>query len=489
MARRLGIYTLGHYLSLPNAFSKKIWNPLLKNYETWELSYLDTSKEQDQATLDETLEGMFISYQQILKGFFPLKDRVECLERIAREFSKNFNNLASILSMEIQKPIKLAQLECERSLDTIKATIEVGLNALESSPPRKANGRGLFKGTSRREPRGIALGVTPFNFPYNLSLHKIAPALLAGTPLIWRPSEKCHLTSLALVDILHAAKVPAGLIAFLPMTHESFWKLLEEPKIACISFTGSEKIGWKIRNQFKGPLVLELGGTAPVYVEKIQGSELEKSIKEITTSAFSFAGQSCISAQNLVIQEDIFEEAISIIKRNVVTFPSGDAREEETLCAGVIDEEAFKRIEKTLLKAKSEGAEIYSQQRQENLQNFIPPTIIFNPSKQLKTEEVFAPLLNVFKVKNTEDFISFANSLPHRLQAAIYSNDVNSLKRAESELDFGGVALNLAPSVRVDSLPYGGRGQAGSGSEDPQSSFDFFSADKTIYTRKFSRIK
>jgi acyl-CoA reductase-like NAD-dependent aldehyde dehydrogenase len=485
MARRLGIYTLGHYLSLPSAFSKKIWNPLLKNYETWELSYLDTSKEQDQANLEETIEGMFLTYQQVLKGFFPLKERLECLERVASEFTKNFNNLASILSMEIQKPISLAQLECERSLDTIKATIEVGKKLLSTTQLRQGDGRGPFQGNSKKEPRGIAMGVTPFNFPYNLSLHKIAPAILAGSPLIWRPSEKCQLTNLALVDVLHAAKVPAGMLAFLPMTHESFWKLLEDPRISCISFTGSEKVGWEIRNKFKGPLILELGGTAPVYVEKIKGVELEKAIKEINSSAFSFAGQSCISAQNLIIQEDLFEEASTIIKRNVAEFPSGDAREEGILCAGVIDEEAFKRIEKTLLQAQREGAEIFSQKKTiENVTNFIPPTFIFNGGDNLKRQELFAPLLNVFKVKNIEEFISFSNSLPHRLQAAIYSSDASSLKKAESELDFGGVALNLAPSVRVDSLPYGGRGQAGSGSEEPQSSFDFFSANKTIYIRK-----
>ena len=134
MARRLGIYTLGHYLSLPNALSKKIWNPLLKNYETWEMSYLDTLKAQDKANLEETLEGMFLTHQQILKGFFPLAERVECLERIEAEFSKNFNNLAAILSMEIQKPTALAQLECERSLDTInseRGTLGAKLNRLE----------------------------------------------------------------------------------------------------------------------------------------------------------------------------------------------------------------------------------------------------------------------------------------------------------------------------------------------------------------------
>ena len=486
MARRLGIYTLGHYLSLPNALSKKIWNPLLKNYETWELSYLDTSKAQDKANLEETLEGMLLTHQQILKGFFPLVERVECLERIEAEFSKNFNNLAAILSMEIQKPTALAQLECERSLDTIRATIELGRELLKKPLTREAEGRGSFRGSSSARPRGIALGVTPFNFPYNLSLHKIAPALLAGSPLIWRPSEKCQLTNLALVDVLHAAKVPAGLIAFLPMTHKSFWNLLEDSRINCVSFTGSEKIGWQIRERFKGPLILELGGTAPVYLEKMKDLELQNALKEIAVSAFSFSGQSCISAQNLAIQEDIFNEALSILKKEVDEFPSGSADGEKVLCSGVIDEDAYNRIQKTLNHATKDGAELYSQKISppENVLNFVAPTLVFNPSEKLKSEELFAPLLNVFKVKNIDEFITFANHLPHRLQAAIYSSDSMSLEKAERELVFGGVALNIAPSVRVDSLPYGGRGLAGLGSEDPQSSYEFFSAMKTIYAKK-----
>jgi acyl-CoA reductase-like NAD-dependent aldehyde dehydrogenase len=270
------------------------------------------------------------------------------------------------------------------------------------------------------------------------------------------------------------------------MTHESFWKLLEDSRINCVSFTGSEKIGWEIRERFKGPLVLELGGTAPVYIEKMKELELQKALNEIAASAFSFSGQSCISAQNLAIQEDIFEEAVSILKKEVDSFPSGSADGEKTLCSGVIDEEAYNRTQRTLSQATKDGTELYSQKIKapKNMLNFIPPTLIFNPSEKLKCEELFAPLLNIIKVKNIHEFVNFANGLPHRLQAAIYSSDHDSLEKAERELDFGGVALNVAPSVRVDSLPYGGRGLAGIGSEDPQSSYEFFSAMKTIYTKK-----
>jgi acyl-CoA reductase-like NAD-dependent aldehyde dehydrogenase len=269
------------------------------------------------------------------------------------------------------------------------------------------------------------------------------------------------------------------------MTHESFWKLLEDPRINCVSFTGSEKIGWQIKERFKGPLILELGGTAPVYVEKMKNIELQTALKEIAVSAFSFSGQSCISAQNLAIQEDIFDEALSILKKEVDEFPSGSADGEKVLCSGVIDEDAYNRIQKTLNHATKDGAELYSQKTSppENVLNFLAPTLVFNPSEKLKSEELFAPSLTVFKVKNIDEFITFANHLPHRLQAAIYSSESKSLEKAERELDFGGVALNVAASVRVDSLPYGGRGHAGIGSEDPQSSYEFFSAWKTVYTK------
>src|SRR5688572_4890914 len=133
MARRLGIYTLGHYMSLKGAFLKQLWNPLLENNEGWELSRL-TESDEDQDILNQTIEGMIITHEQVLKGFFPLRERMECLKRIKYEFSKNFDNLVQILSMEVHKPLSLSRGECERCLDTLQATIDLGEKLLTEGP-------------------------------------------------------------------------------------------------------------------------------------------------------------------------------------------------------------------------------------------------------------------------------------------------------------------------------------------------------------------
>lgn len=484
MARRLGIYTLGHFMSLngPNSFYlKKLWNPLLQNFESWELSQL-TPSEEDLKIVDQTLEGMLLTHDQILRGYFPLLERVECLKRVRAEFLKNFDNLVQILSMEIHKPLALARIECERCVQTLDATLEWGQKLLENPPHLEAPALAPLNGESRPFPRKIIVGVTPFNFPLNLSLHKIAPAILAGSPLLWRPSPKGQLSGLALIDILHAAKVPAGVLAFLPMNHECFWKLLEDPRVEALSFTGSSAVGWDIQKKFRGPSILELGGSAPVYMESLQNEKLKAALQSIAASAYSFSGQSCISAQNLFVKEDIFEESRKLIIELTQNFAIGKTWDQNTLCSSVIDEEAQRRIENTLSEAQKQGALLHRSETLE-LPNFVAPTLVENPLPKLCDEEIFGPILNLIKVKDFAEFALKANSFSHRLQCGVFSSDENTLKAAQF-LDFGGISLNATSSVRIDALPYGGRGLAGLGAEAPSSTWSFYSPYKTIYSPK-----
>ena len=484
MGRKHGIYSLGHYTSLETSISKSLWNPLLNDFEKFDFSQMDLERPQDQEVLRQTLEGMQLTHQQILDGFFPMEDRIAALERLAREFSKSLENLVTIMAMEVAKPVNLGRGECERTLQTIEATIAAGKAALTQPELPALKGGGDFYGVSRPLPRGIVLGITPFNFPMNLCMHKIAPAILAGTPLIWRPSEKCLLANLALMDVLHAAKLPDGILAFLPMTHESSWKILQRPEISCVSFTGSAAVGWEIREKFKGPVVLELGGTAPIYLA--DNNQLAINLKTILSSAFGFAGQSCISAQNLLVEESIFAEVKQELEKVLNNFPVGDPYAEDTRCSGVVSAAACSKISATIEREKKLGAEIIQGPMHKELPNFVPPTLIFNPSLEMKTEEIFGPVLNIIPINGVKDFLQFANGLPHRLQAAVFANDEEILAACANHLDFGGVALNLASSVRVDALPYGGRGLAGIGVENPQSTFEFFAPQKTFYSKTSS---
>lgn len=456
-------------------FTKKLWNPLLENFESWELSELSLSPE-DQGILEQSLEGMSITHEQVLRGFFPLAERIQCLERIKAEFLKNFDNLVQILSMEVHKPLSLARIECERCLQTLDATLSLG-KQLQEQGPTLSSTLNLLKGESNPVPRKISLALTPFNFPLNLSLHKIAPALLAGTPLLWRPSSKGQLSGLALIDILQAAKTPAGMIAYLPMKHELFWKLIKDPRIEAISFTGSAKVGWDIHQNFRGPALLELGGAAPIYLEGSNGTQLKANLEAIAASAFSFAGQSCISAQSLFVESSLLDEAKKYLKEIIESFPVGKTWSEKTLCSSVIDAEAALRIEKTLTASElklTRAATI-------DIPYYVAPTLVENPNEFLLKEEIFGPILNLQPVKDFSEFSNFANKLPHRLQCGVYSPNAETLNEAK-HLDFGGIHLNGTSSARIDALPYGGRGLAGLGMESPLTSWNFFSPYRTLYS-------
>src|SRR5688572_8008599 len=146
MPRRLGIYTLGHYMSLKGAFLKTLWNPLLQNYEKWELSELTLDSTEDISLIAQTLEGMRLTHDQILTGFFPLTERLDCLRRIRSEFHKNFDNLVQILCMELHKPLTLARAECERCLHTLDATISYGEELLANPALLSAEASGGIRG-------------------------------------------------------------------------------------------------------------------------------------------------------------------------------------------------------------------------------------------------------------------------------------------------------------------------------------------------------
>jgi acyl-CoA reductase-like NAD-dependent aldehyde dehydrogenase len=463
-------------------FQKKLWNPHLKNFENWELSVLDVNHSDEASILEDSLLSLQLSAQQSRAGFFPLAERLAFLEEFQKQFEKSFENLSLLMSMEIQKPFLLAKAECERALDTIQATIDWGRSLLNDDHSLTAKGRGTFSGHSKASSRGVIFAVTPFNFPINLALHKILPAILAGCPVLWRPSPKAQMTSIALLDAIHAAHLPAGFITFAPMTNDSFWKVLKDPRLDAVSFTGSDIVGWKIAQEYRGPLVLELGGMAPVWIDKkLDEKELESALDETIASAFSYSGQSCISAQNLYTNSENLEKIFLRLSEKTINFKCGNFWEESVLCSGVIDEEAQKRIENKIQTAMNSSAQVLRANKNEEVPHFVPPTLLKNAPEEMIKNEAFAPLLNVIGIKDSDDFMNIANNFSHRLQVAFYSQDTSLLEKAANELNYGGVALNKSSSIRVDALPYGGRALSGIGTECPRLVWEFCAPYKTIY--------
>ena len=301
-------------------------------------------------------------------------------------------------------------------------------------------------------------------------MHKIAPAILAGIPVIWKPSPHAVLSSLTLMDQFHQAKIPAGFLQFLPMDNEMCLETLKDQRVAHWSFTGSSKVGWNLRSQVSGkPCTLELGGFAPVYVDHT--ANLELAAQKIAASAFSYAGQVCISTQNVFCHKEVFSEFRSQIESAAEKFSVGRVDVQGVFSSGVISEARKHDLVGIKKELSQESADTWEYPAAINdMRNFIAPTIFYQPSKDslVFKEELFAPFMSVNKVDSWREFLDQASSQSHRLQASVFSEDLDScLNFNADQLPYGAILLNEAPSLRIDQLPYGGEGLSGLGREGP----------------------
>ncbi|HEX8853846.1 MAG TPA: aldehyde dehydrogenase family protein, partial [Pyrinomonadaceae bacterium] len=233
----------------------------------------------------------------------PRYQLAESIRRIAEGIREREEEFARTIALEAGKPIKLARAEVARGVATfIYAAEEARRFAGEVVPlDGQATGAGRV-GWTERVPRGVVFGITPFNFPLNLVAHKVAPALAARNAIVVKPSPRTPLTSLLLGEVFLASGLPASALQVVPMEVETIKHVLEDERVAMISFTGSAEVGWKLRAQSgRKAVALELGGNAPVVVD--EDADLNLAVERTAAAAFAYAGQVCISAQRVLVHE------------------------------------------------------------------------------------------------------------------------------------------------------------------------------------------
>lgn len=442
----------------------------------YQYSYIQHDDPSDQELVEAALMGADESFQQVLQGFFPLEERIAFLKQLYREFEKSQDSIAAVLSYEIKKPIQLAKGELARALKTLEASLE----AAESFFQTKKNtliDQSLLSSSIIRQGLGPILCLTPFNFPINLALHKIAPAILSGCPVILKSSPKSVLSTACLIDQIHAAKLPAGLLSFIHCDNETISKILVDPRIKHVSFTGSAKVGWQLAQKTTRPITLELGGNAPVYIDET--ANLEKAAQELCVGAFAYAGQVCISVQNIYIHKKVYPQMRALLLEELEKLPTGSIDNAEVVCSSLVDEDNFHRVQKLLEEEKSQKALIHQQKNPHKIENYIAPAFIENASTRFFQEEIFAPLATLSEIESFEEWIEQVNQQENRLQCAIYTQNLEHQKKF-SLLDFGGIIVNTPSQKRLDPMPYGGQGNSGLGREGPLYALESMNTWKTI---------
>ena len=396
-------------------------------------------------------------------------ERAALLLRVAEEVRNDEAQLAQLICSESGKPIKEAHIEASRSVNTLVAAAHEARELHGDVVPMDFTPGGERRmAMTVREPLGVIGAITPFNFPLNLTLHKLAPALAAGNAVLHKPAERTPLTALRLAELVTRAGAPKG--AYNVITGDGpalAARMLRDPDIAMITFTGSMRVGESIRARAGlKRITLELGNNSAAIIEP--DADLSTAITRSVQGAFSFSGQVCISLQRAFVHESIFNAYLHGLLAATNKLHVGHPYETSTDIASLIDEPAAIRVESWIQQAVDSGASLVSG----GARRFatLEPAILTDvpATARISCEEVFGPVLAVYRYRELEEAIEQANSTPYGLQAGIFTNNLPRAFAAARKLQFGGVLINDVPAFRIDHMPYGGIKHSGLGREGPR---------------------
>jgi len=415
----------------------------------------------------------------------PSWKREAVLAAIAAAIAGRREELAGVIAREAGKPIRTARLEVDRAAFVFRVAAEeskrihgeiIPLDWLPGTEQREAH--------VRRVPLGPIAGITPFNFPLLLVAHKVAPAIAAGNPVIVRPGERTPICALLLGRIVLDAGWPADAHAVIPCTIPDTARLIEDDRIKLLSFTGSPPVGWGLKARAgRKRVTLELGGNAAVIVHR--DADVAYAAERVAVGGFSYAGQSCISAQRIYVHDDVYDAFTAELTRRAAALKTGDPLLEDTDVGPIIDRAAADRIAEWLEEAKAAGAKVLAGGTRRG--SLWEPTVIEGApaSARVNCREVFAPLVSLTRYSNVTEAIAMANAGDFGLQAGIFTHDERVITEAIDGIDAGGIIVNDTSTFRVDHMPYGGVKQSGFGREGLRYAIEEMTEMKVIvYDRK-----
>jgi len=412
--------------------------------------------------------------------------RRDALEHLRQRIAANAETLAQTIRAEGGKPISAARTEVARAQATLReAAAEAGrLDGQTLDLDRDAATRG-WRGLTRRVPAGVASLITPFNFPLNLVVHKLAPALAAGCPVLLKPAPATPLSALALGEWLAECDLPEGAFSILPCANEHAAPLVEDDRIAVLSFTGG-LVGWDLKARAgKKRVVLELGGNAACLVDADPGADLGHVAARLVAGAYGQAGQSCISVQRLIVHRAVLPALREKLVDALRALPCGDPRDERTVVGPMISAAAAARLDAAIDSAIAAGATaLVRGTHDDSHPSLLGPTLLEDVPRDhpLYRDEAFGPVLMVEAAEDFEHAIGRANDSRFGLQCGVFTASHAHAMRAWDALEVGGVVIGDVPTVRVDRMPYGGVKDSGLGREGPAWAIDDFSEARLLVT-------
>jgi acyl-CoA reductase-like NAD-dependent aldehyde dehydrogenase len=392
-------------------------------------------------------------------------ERRDALAHVAERIAQDADELAELLTRESGKPIRDAQGEVARASLTFRTAAEEALRINGEWMPLDWNAANKGRsGIWRRYPIGPVAGISPFNFPLNLAVHKVAPALAAGCSIVLKPPSRDPLVMLRVAGYLAETDLPRGAVSILPMDRPTGDALVGDDRFKLLSFTGSPSVGWKMKAEAgKKKVVLELGGNAGAIVDET--ADLDWAVARLVYGSFAYAGQVCISVQRIYVVESIYPEFERRFIEKVRGVKGGDPLDPDTDLGPMVDDKAVARTDEWVREAVDGGARALTGGRPDG--RFYPPTVLVDVPRDARVcgEEVFAPVVNLFRVPDFGAAIDEINNARFGLQCGLFTNDLERTLLAHDELEVGGVIVNDVPTWRIDPMPYGGVKDSGLGRE------------------------
>jgi acyl-CoA reductase-like NAD-dependent aldehyde dehydrogenase len=398
----------------------------------------------------------------------PAHRRAEILVRVAGALGRRHEELAQTICAEAAKPLKAARVEVSRAMSTFTfAAVEARRLSGETVPMDAAQaGEGKLAFTVR-VPIGLVGAITPFNFPLNLVAHKLAPALAAGCPVVLKPATQTPLSALLLAELMTEAGLPPGWLNVVAGPSGAIGDVLvADERVKLITFTGSAPVGWGIAARApRKRVTLELGNSTPAIVAA--DADLDDAAAKLAVSAFSFAGQSCISVQRIYVQADVADAFLARFLAKVGALAVGDPADESVDVGPVIDADSRERVLAWVAEARAAGARVLAGG--EVVDGCIAPTVLADADDALRVscDEVFGPVVVVNRFETLDEAIARANGTPFGLQAGVFTRSLDVALAAARGLEFGGVLVNETPTFRSDQMPYGGVKESGNTREGP----------------------
>jgi acyl-CoA reductase-like NAD-dependent aldehyde dehydrogenase len=408
--------------------------------------------EPDDRQVEAAVHEAVAVFSQMAK--LPSFRRAEILRRIADGIDARREELVRTMALEAGKPRKACAVEVDRAVLNFRAAAEeavrIGgelrpLDLMASTKNRWA--------IVRRFPVGPVLAITPFNFPLNLVGHKVAPAFAAGCTIVVKPAPQTPLCALLLAEA--------------PCSNAQAEAMVRDERFRMLSFTGSTTVGWKLKGiAGRKRVALELGGNAGVIVHG--DANLELAADRCAQGGFSYAGQTCISVQRILVHRSVEKKFTDLLVERVKALVVGDPLDPKTDVGPMISRAAAERVDDWVSDAISGGARALCGRRRRD--SIYEPTVLVNtkPEMPVNCEEIFGPVVTVAPYDSFDEAIVRINDSRFGLQAGVFTRDIGNIFRAYEQIEVGGLMINEVPTFRVDTMPYGGSKESGLGREGPR---------------------